>query len=212
MDHLVSMRDFLIQVRNAHLTLRPTKCSVGYFYVPYLGHCVDNQMLQTKAEMVDNILQAPKPTDKKQLRSFLGLIGYYRKFIPNFAAIAVPLTDLTKKDQPNQLKWSEAQDRAFDALKSHIVNPPILRLPDFDKEFVLQTDACSDGIGAILLQEDSGIKHPVAFASRKLLTRESHYSNIEKECLAIVWAVQKFQIFCMERHLFWKQTISHCCI
>jgi len=71
----------------------------------------------------------------------------------------------------------------------------ILRLPDFDKEFVLRTDACNDGIGAILFQEDSEIKHPVAFASRKLLTRESHYSTTEKECLAIVWAVQKFQNF-----------------
>ena len=71
----------------------------------------------------------------------------------------------------------------------------ILRLPDFDKEFVLQTDACNDGIGAILLQQDSEIKHPVAFASRKLLTRESHYSTTEKECLAIVWAVQKFPNF-----------------
>ena len=109
------------------------------------------------------------------------MIGYCRKFIPNFAAIAVPLTDLTKKNQPNQLKWSEAQDRPFDTFKSHIVNPTILRLPDFDKEFVLQTDACNDGIGAILLQEDSRITHPVAFASRKLLTRESHYSTIGKE-------------------------------
>ena len=123
------------------------------------------------------------------------MIGYYRKFIPNFAAIAVPLTDLTKKDQPNQLEWREAQDQAFDTLKSHTVNPTILRLPDFYQEFVLQTDASSDGIGAILLQEDSGIKHPVAFASRKLVARESHYSTIENECLAIVWAVQKFPNF-----------------
>jgi len=75
------------------------------------------------------------------------------------------------------------------------VNPPILRLPDSEKQFILQTDACNSGIGAILLQEKSGVKHPIAFASRNLLTRESHYSTIEKECLAIVWAVQKFQNF-----------------
>jgi len=71
-------------------------------------------------------------------------------------------------------------------LKSYIANPPILRLPDFEKEFVLQTDACNDGIGAILLQEEKGLKHPMAFASRKLLQRESHYSAIEKECLVCV--------------------------
>ena len=154
-----------------------------------------NQSVQTKPEMANKILPAPKPTDKKQLRSFLGLIGYYRKFIPNFAAIAVPLTDLTKKDQPNQLQWGEAQDRAFENFKSHFVNPPILRLPDFEEQFILQTDACSSGIGAILLQEESGVMHLTAFASGKLLTRESHYSTIGKECLAIVWAVQKFQNF-----------------
>jgi len=105
---------------NADVTLRPTKCSVEFFCVPYLGHCVGNQTLRTKSDMLDMILQAPKPNDKKQLRSFWGLIGYYRKFIPNFAAISVPLIDLTKKDQPNQLKWGEAQDRAFE---THIVNP-----------------------------------------------------------------------------------------
>jgi len=120
---------------------------------------------------------------------------HYRKFTPNFAAIAVPLTDLTKKHQPNQLEWGEAQDRAFENLKSHTVIPPILRLPDFEKQFILQTDACNGGVGAILLQEESGVKHPKAFASRKLLTRESRYSTIEKECLAIVWVVQKFQKF-----------------
>ena len=70
-----------------------------------------------------------------------------------------------------------------------------MRLPDFEKQFILRTDAYNSGIGAILLQEESGVKHPVAFASRKLLTRESHYSTIEKECLAIVWAIQKFQNF-----------------
>jgi len=78
---------------------------MGFFSVPYLGHYVRKQSLQTKPDMVNKILQAPKPTDKKQLLSFLGLIGYYRKFIPNFAAIAVPLNDLTKKDQPNQLRF-----------------------------------------------------------------------------------------------------------
>ena len=118
-DHLQCTRDFLTRVRNAQLTLRPTKCSIGFFCVSYLGHCVGNQTLQTKSEMVNKISQAPKPTDKKQLRSFLGLVGYYRKFIANFAAISVPLTDMTKKDQPNQLKWGDAQDRAFETLKSY---------------------------------------------------------------------------------------------
>ena len=114
------MRDFLSRVKNAQLTLRPTKCSVGFASVLYLGYYVGNHSLQTKSDLVENILQAPKPTNKQQLRSFLGLIGFYRKFIPNFATVAVPLTDLTKKDQPNQLNWGEAQDRAFETLKGDL--------------------------------------------------------------------------------------------
>ena len=89
----------------------------------YLGHYVGSHSLQTKSDLVEKILQAPKPTNKQQLRSFLGFIGFYQKFIPNFANVAVPLTDLTKKDQPNQLNSGEAQDRAFETVKVYIVNP-----------------------------------------------------------------------------------------
>jgi len=152
-EHLSSIRDFLSRVKNAQLTLRPTKCSVGFPSVLYLGHYVGNHSLQNKSDLVEKILQAPKPANKQQLRSFLCLIGFYRKFIPNFATEAVPLTDLTKKDQPNQMNWGEAKDRAFETLKGYIVNPPILRLPDFEKQFILRTDASNTGIGAILLQE-----------------------------------------------------------
>jgi len=93
---------------------------------------------------------------------------------------------MTKKDEPNELVWTEAKIRAFIILKRHISKPPIWKSPNFEQDFVLQTDASSDGIGAILLQEELEIKHPIAFASRKLLPREVHYSTIEKECLAIV--------------------------
>lgn len=107
----------------------------------------------------------------------------------------MPLTDLTSKGSPNQLIWGEAQDKAFATLKHCVCNPPILRLPDLSKPFVLQTDASSEGIGAILLQDENGVKHPVAFASKKLLPRERNYSTIEREALAIVWGIQKFENF-----------------
>ena len=93
-------------------------------------------------------MEAPKPMNKKQLRSFLGLVGYYGQFIPNFAAISVPLADMTKKEEPNELVWTEAKNHAFEILKRHISKPPILKLPNFEQEFVLQTDASNDGIGA----------------------------------------------------------------
>ena len=116
------------------------------------------------------------------MRSFLGLVGYYRSFEPNFAAIAVPLTDLTRKGSPNVFVWTDVHEQAFQSLKQCVSKPPVLRLP-----FILQTDASSDGIGAILLQKEGQVKHPVAFVSKKLLPWERNYSMIDRETIAIVW-------------------------
>ena len=139
---------------------------------------------------------------KKQVRSFLGLIGFYRRYIPNFAAIAVPLTDLTKKGQPNVVVWEDSQEKAFMNLKDHLLHDPVLRLPVIERPFILRTDASNEGLGAVLLQEHEGMKFPVAYASRKLLEREKNYSVIEKECLAIVWGVEKFY-----RYLFGREFV-----
>jgi len=130
----------------------------------------------------------------KQLRSFLGLASYYRKYVPDFAVVAVPLTDVTQKGQPNEVQWSEVREETFQNLKKRLCEPPILRLPDVSQPFILQTDASHIKIGAALLQEDAAAKKRlVAFASRKLQPRETQYSTIERECLAIVWGVTKFQ-------------------
>ena len=125
----------------------------------------------------------------------------------------MPFTNLTKQDQPNQLEWGEAQDRAFENLKSHIVNHPIVRLPEFEKQFIFQTDACNSGIGAIHLQEELGVKHPVAFASRKLLTRERVTIQLLKRSVwPLCWPYRSFRTFSMEMILFWKRIIHPCCI
>jgi len=130
----------------------------------------------------------------KQLRAFLGLASFYRKYVPNFAVIAAPLSDATRKGNPNEIAWNDSRDKAFQELKRRISTPPMLRLPDVSQPFIVQTDASHVGIGAVLLQEDAtGEQRPVAFASRKLQPRESNYSTIERECLAIVWGVTKFQ-------------------
>jgi hypothetical protein len=162
-------------------------------------------MIQPRAEKIEKIAGASRPETKKQIRSYLGLIGYYQKFIPNFASIAAPLTDLTKKNQPNKVSWGDAQEVAFQELKQHLMNYPILRLPDWTAEFILQTDASNSGAGAVLLQEVDGVKHPIAYASRKFLPRETRYSTIEREGLAIVWALQKFQVYLFGKH-FWLET------
>ena len=163
----------------------------GFENLEFVGHVVGVDGLSPCQDKVSKIQQASIPKQKKELRSFLGLVGYYRKFIPNFAEKASALTELTRKGQPNTLVFTEAQFNAFMELKNALINPPVLRLPDVNRMFILRTDASNSALGAVLLQEYSGIFFPVCYISRRLLPREEHYSVIERECLA----VHKFQIY-----------------
>ena len=127
-------------------------------------------------------------------------MGYYRRFIPNFSERAAVLTDLTKGKSPTKIKWENAHESAFQDLKQVLQQPPILRPPHWDQEFILQVDASNRGLGAILSQKDQeGLEHPVAFASRKLQPREEKLSTTEKECLGIVWAVERFRYYLFGR-------------
>jgi hypothetical protein len=199
-EHVQTLRNLFNRLRRANLTAKPTKCSIGYSNLECLGHLVSGLgQLKPHPDKVGAIKDAPRPETKKQVRSFLGLIGFYRKFVPNFAAIACPLTDLTKKGQPNKVSWGVCQENAFNALKQRLISAPILKLPELDKLFVLRTDASDTGLGAVLLQEQEGVKLPIAYASRKLLPREQNYSVIEKECLALVWGIGKFHTYLFGR-------------
>jgi hypothetical protein len=146
-----------------------------------------------KTEAVKNF---PTPITKKQVRAFLGLSGYYRKFVPDFATIAAPLTSLTKKNASNTVAWTHDCETAFATLKQILTSHPILDAPDFDRTFILQTDASNFGLGAVLSQlDDNQTEHPVLYLSRKLQGAEENYSVPEKECLAIVWAVTKLSYY-----------------
>ena len=201
-QHLEVLYELLVRLKGANLTARPSKCSIGYGSLECLGHFVGDDKLKPHPDKVKAMGEAPRPVTKKQVRSFLGLVGFYRKFIPNFSCIALPLTDLTKKGQPSTVVWENAQENAFQSLRCALVRFPILKLPDFTKIFVLMTDASDRGIGAVLMQYQENSKMPIAYASRKLKKSEVAYSTIEKECLAIVWAVQKFQ-----RYLYGREFI-----
>jgi len=138
--------------------------------------------MKPRPETVKKILRVPPPHTMKQLRAFLGLASFYRKYVPNFAVIAAPLTDATRKGNPAETVWKDSRDKAFQELKRRISTQPILRLPDVSQPFIVQTDASHVGIGAVLLQEDAtGEQRPVAFTSRKLQPRESNYSTTERE-------------------------------
>ncbi|XP_033730000.1 uncharacterized protein LOC117319277 [Pecten maximus] len=193
--HMDVLSELFSRLRNAGLTARPTKCSIAFGSLSCLGHVVGERRIQLEDDKVQAIASAPRPETKKQVRSFLGLAGFYRRFIPNFAAIAVPLTDLTRKGAPNKVEWLESHERAYATLKKLLTARPVLKLPNLEQDFILRTDASDTGLGAVLLQEEEGQKMPIAYASRKLLPRERNYAVIEKECLGIVWGIQKFESY-----------------
>ena len=194
-EHVETLKELFQRLSDCHFTARPSKCVIGTDNVDYIGHHVGKGEIGLHEDNVAKIRDAPRPETKTQVRSFLGLTGYYRNFIPNYAAIAVPLTDLTKKGQPNKVVWDEAQERAYQSLKKVLTSKPILQLPSMNKQFILRTDASDCGIGAVLLQENDGEVFPVSYASKKLSESEKRYSAMERECLAIVWGIKKFMLY-----------------
>ena len=166
--HLDAVRRVLNRLRQHSLSARQTKCEVGFNEIKLLGQVVGKCVVKPQGEKVCTILEVSKPKRKKDLRSFLGDVGFYRKFIDLFAEMAKSLTNMTRKGEPNVLKWSKSADEAYLILKSNISEHHVLRLPQFDKPMILCTDASDVGIGAVLMQEYDDEKLPIEYASRKL--------------------------------------------
>ena len=172
----------------------------GLLYRHWHPREVGEGLVRPEHSKVDSVKQFQVPTTKSDVRTFLGLTGYYRKFIQEYAEIAAPLTDLTRKNAPNHVQWTAECDSAFNRLKDCLCCEPILRSPDFSLPFVLQTDASGRAIGAVLSQVGGDDEeHPVAYYSRKLLPREEKYSTVEKECLAIILGIQTFRVYLLGR-------------
>ena len=193
--HLECVRAVFRRLRETQLAAKPSKCQLGFAELDYLGHRVGRGLVKPDEDKMGKIRDAPRPTTKRQIRSFLGLVGFYRKFVPNFAEIAVPLTDATRDRAPVKVRWDDDCERAFVELKRILCAQPACTLPDFDKVFVLRTDASSTGLGAILLQDHGHGDQTIACASRKLNSAEKNYSTVEKELLAVVWGIEKFSAY-----------------
>ena len=191
-DHLENIDSTLKMLKEANLTLRPSKCIFGSTDIEFIGHKICEGYSSLNEDNIEKIKRSPIPKTKKQVQSFLGLAGYYRDYIQDFSTIAAPLSDLTKKGLPNKIPWNNHHQQAFNQLIDSLTQNPILRLPNLSKPFVLRTDASDVGLGAILLQEYNSTLFPVSFASKKLSSQERKYSTSEKECLAIVWAINKY--------------------
>ncbi|MCH81226.1 retrotransposon protein [Trifolium medium] len=179
--------EWVLQVLNHHeLFAKLSKCSFGQKEVEYLGHLVSGSGVSMDANKVKDVLAWPKPTNVKQLRGFLGLTGYYRRFIKSYAQIASPLTELLKKDG---FHWNTDAETAFHKLKQAITTAPVLGLPNFSEPFTLETDASGTGVGAVLGQRG----HPIAYFSKKLSLRRQKQSAYIRELLAITEALAKFR-------------------
>jgi len=153
--------------------------------------CNNETGVKPDPKKVEAVLNFPRSKNTKNIKQFLGLAGYYRRFLNNFSKTARPLTALLKKDEP--FVWQEPQETAFVTLRNQLCTEPLLQHPDFTQPFVLTTDASGYAIGSILSQGDVGKDKPIAYASRLLNKAEQNYSTIEKESLAIVYCVNHFQ-------------------
>ncbi|KAI2662301.1 Retrovirus-related Pol polyprotein from transposon 17.6 [Labeo rohita] len=197
--HLERLRRVLSELRRAGLTANPRKCHLAQFEAKYLGFQVGRGLIHPQERKVETIRTAPKPTTKTQVRAFLGLAGYYRCFIPNFSSLAAPLTDLTRKGQPEKICWTAAAEEALQRIKAALTSSPVLRAPDFSCPFLLQTDASDTGLGAVLSQVQGGEEHPIIYISRKLSPAERNYATVEREALAIKWAVLELRYYLLGR-------------
>lgn len=190
-EHLEHLQQVFARLAEANLQVNPEKCHFGKESIRYLGHVIDKEGIHTDPDKVAAIRDIPAPTTVKKVRQFLGAASWYRRFVPEFSKLAAPLTKLTHKTQ--RWIWGEDQQNAFEKLKEALTSAPVLTCPDFAKPFTLQTDASNLGVGAALIQYHGEVPHVIAYASRTLNEREQKYSVTEKECLAVVWGIEKFK-------------------
>jgi hypothetical protein len=181
----------------------------------FLGHVVNKEGTKPDPGKIDAVLRFPEPSMVTNVRSFLGLTEYYRKYIKEYSILDVPLFELTKKDVP--FVWNQDCQRAFDALKRALVGAPILVRPDFKKPFCLDVDWSTKGVGAILSQKEDKFERVVAYASKGLTKVQKKFHPMEGECYVLIWGIMHFRQYLHRTHfilrtnhkpLEWLATIS----
>lgn len=184
--HLTHLGAVLNVMRDNSLISNMKKCQFGQSRIEYLGHWVSAVGVEANPEKVRAMIERPRPTNVRELRMFLGLTGYHRRFVESFGAKAFPLTQLTRKDA---FHWSPEAQEAFEGLKRAMVTILVLALPDFEQPFVVEIDASDTGLGVVL----SLNQRPIAYFSQNLSKRAQAKPIYEKELMAIVKAVQKWR-------------------
>lgn len=214
-EHIDKLRAIFERFRKTNLKVQLDKSEFLRKEVMYLGHTVTKDGLKPNNDKIEAILKYPLPKTVTEIKSFLGLLGYYRKFIKDFSKITAPLTACLKKGK--KIVINDEYKQSFEMCKELLTHAPLLQFPDFTKPFILTTDASNFAVGAVLSQGTIGSDKPIAYASRKLSDTESRYSTIEKELLAIVWAIKhfrpylygrKFIIYTDHRPLAWLNSLK----
>lgn len=191
--HVKLLEKVCQRLAEANLTINMSKSQFCRKELKYLGYMVDKQGLRTDPSKVEVILNYPTPTSPKEVKRFVGMAGWYRRFIQDFSKISRPLSKLTCKNI--NFEWTEEAEEAFNKLKSNLVSAPILKCPDFNLPFSIQCDASAYAIGAVLTQSYDNFDHPVAFCSRLLNKHEVNYTTTERELLAVLFALEQFRMY-----------------
>lgn len=190
-QHIQVLEEVLKRIKEAGLTLSRNKCHFCKSELKYLGYVVNSKGLLVDPGKVDAILRIPTPKSVTEVRRIMGMASWYRRFIPNFASVIAPLSSLLRKNQ--RFLWDEYCDTALTNIKEHLVSAPILTCPDFNIPFIVQTDASGFGIGAVLSQTIEGHEHVICYISRSLTRQERNFSVTERECLAVLWSIEKLR-------------------
>lgn len=196
--HLEVLEKVFQRILAAGLTINKEKCHFCRPQLKYLGYVVDEFGLRVDPEKVTAILNIPRPKTQKEIRQFVGTCSWYRRFVQDFSTRIAPLTDLLKKGR--KFEWTEETEKAFVDVRQALVEAPVLCCPDFTKPFQLHCDASGYGLGSVLMQVLDGEPRPIAYASKSLTKPQQNYSATERECLAVVWGIEKFRPYLEGTH------------
>jgi len=214
-DHLQHLEAILSKFREVNLKLNPGKCCFAAESIVFLGYVVSKEGAKPDPKKIDAILRFPEPTTVSNVRSFLGLIGYYRKYVRRYARLAGPLFELTKKEVA--FIWNQGCQHAFDSLKRALVDAPILIRPDFKRPFCLDVDWSTKGVGVVLSQKEGRFEKVVAYVSKGLMVAQRKFHPMEGECYALIWGIMHFRQYLQRNHfilqtnhkpLEWLVTVS----
>jgi len=198
-EHLSRLEAVFKRLLENNLKLKPSKLCLFQERLIFLGYVISAEGIATDSEKTRTVLEMTEPHNVKELRSYLGCFGYYRRFISQFSQIAEPLYSLLRKGQ--KFVWTQRQQKAFDTLKTRLATAPVLALPVDDATTIVDCDASDTGLGAVLSMVINGEERPLAYASRTYSKQEINYCITRREMLSMIFALKQFRQYCLGRHI-----------